>query len=257
MSTVTSWDPYNKHVQGGIRQNDYANGQFLLTCAGPPMLSQVAGNISRSVYPIGLVQNLAMSQGKQWTRIFELGSDRTYWMPGRSSGQLTFARAWLEGPSLLRTVYAYYQDSATGRLPRVESLLPGASYTGLEYPYKNGPSNNGLPQNTGALHDVQIPPGYENLYLNFASDLFNNTFGLLLIFRSAALQNLGAYYIENCVCPSHSWGTDAQGLIFQESLGVQFERATPVPVNSIALLKGALDGSGAVGTTLLSAALGG
>ena len=245
MSTLTTWDPYNKHVQGGLRQNDYANGQFLLTCAGPPQLSQVAGGLKNSVYPIGLIQNLAMSQGKQWTRIFEVGSDRTYWMPGRSSGQLTFSRAWLEGPSLLRVMYAYYQDKIDGKFPHVQRLLSNPTYSGLEYPYKEGAGTSGLPADTGALHDVQIPPGYENLYLNFASDLFNNTFGLLLVFRTAALQTVGAYYVENCVAPSHSWGTDSQGLIFQESLAIQFERATPVNVNAISLLRGALEGSGA------------
>jgi hypothetical protein len=244
MSTLATWDPYNQNVQGGIRQNDYVNGQFLLACAGPPKLSQVAGGFRNSVYPIGLLQNLSMSQGKQWTRIFEIGSDRTYWMPGRSSGQLTFARAWLEGPSLLRVMYAYYQDSLAGKFPHVQSLLTDPQYAGLEYPYKAGAAVNGLPQNTGALHDIQIPPGYENLYLNFASDLFSQTFGLLLMFRTAALQTVGAYYVENCVAPSHGWGTDAQGLIYQESLSVQFERATPVNVNSIALLRGTLEGSG-------------
>jgi hypothetical protein len=88
-------------------------------------------------------------------------------------------------------------------------------------------------------HDVIIPPGYENIYLNLASDLFAQPVGMLMYIRDINLHTLGAVYFEACYLPNHSWATDAQGVLIQESVAVQFERAVPVAVASLTLISNA------------------
>jgi hypothetical protein len=85
-------------------------------------------------------------------------------------------------------------------------------------------------------HDVIIPPGYENIYVNLASDLFAQPIGILMYIRDINLDTLGAVYFEACYLPNHSWATDAQGVLIQESVAVQFERAVPVAVSALTLV---------------------
>ncbi len=85
-------------------------------------------------------------------------------------------------------------------------------------------------------HDVIIPPGYENIYLNLASDLFAQPIGILLYIRDINQNTLGAVFFEACYLPNHSWATDSQGVLIQEQVAVQFERAVPVAVSALTLI---------------------
>jgi len=87
-------------------------------------------------------------------------------------------------------------------------------------------------------HDVKIPPGYENIYINLASDLFAQPVGLLMYIRDINLDALGALYFEACYLPNHTWATDAQGVLIQEQVAVQFERAVPVAISALTLVSG-------------------
>ena len=134
-------------------------------------------------------------------------------------GQLGMSRIMYHGPSLLRTLYAYYQD-----------IIPPTMV-----PSVIGDNNVGAITVANA-HDVKVPPGYENLYLNLASDLFSQPVGLMMYFRDSNEETVGAVYAESCVIPNHTIATDAQGTIVQENVAVQFERVVPVAVSAIALI---------------------
>jgi hypothetical protein len=84
-------------------------------------------------------------------------------------------------------------------------------------------------------HDVIIPPGYENIFINLASDLFAQPIGLLMYIRDINQDPLGAMYFEACYLPNHTWQTDSQGVLIQESVAVQFERAVPVAISALTL----------------------
>ena len=245
MGSLSSWSPYQKHVQGGMRVGDYVSGQFVLIAAGPPFLANVGGGgLGGSVYPIGLTQNIAMGQNKLITRIFEIGSNRSYFIAGRDMGQLSLARVWFSGGSLLRCLWSYYDDSTSGNFPNVRNLIGNnTSFFGLEKPYLAGETDGDTPLISEHLHDVEVPPGFNNMYLNLASDLFNQPMGLFLLFVTSDRQPVGAVYLEQCYVPSHNWGLDTQGLVFQESVGIQFERVTPVNIRSVSLLRGLIDGN--------------
>jgi hypothetical protein len=230
--TFSEWSPYEQYVQSGLVDGAYAHGGFTMLAAGPPRLSDVGGAISLStavtqggaaanqiVMPVGIIQNFNLTQTRAFSRIFELGSERSYFISGRTVGQVGLGRVYYHGASLLRILYAYFMD-----------LLPGGGVLiNPMYP------NQAL-QNMANPHDVIIPPGYENIYLNLASDLFSQPVGMMLYIRDSNLRTLGSLYFESSFIPNHSWAVDSQGVMIQESVGVQYERIVPVAVTDVALI---------------------
>jgi len=234
MAKFSEWSPYDRFVQAGMVDGQFLSAGFVVVAAGPPRLANVGGATATAgalatagadqiVMPIGVIQNLNLSHNRQFNRIFEIGSERSYFISGRTIGQLTIARIMYHGPSLLRMLYAYYEDLIPPTT--VKAVFPNAGIATVANP-----------------HDVKIPPGYENLFLNLASDLFNQPVGMLLYIRDSNEDTVGAVYLEACYVPNHTWATDSQGVIIQESAAIQFERCVPVAVSALSLITGSTAG---------------
>lgn len=249
MPSIGDWKPYTHHVQGGLRPGNFISSQFAVLCAGPPFLRNlggVQGNLgaaqSLPVYPLGIVQQFSLGQNKNISRFFEIGSDRSYFISGRSMGQVSLGRLSFHGPSLLRALYAYYntENSSEPNSYKVRSLFDtsaGANPFGVA-PFRNGQANKEAQLDVGApLHSVKIPPGYDNFFINLASDLFSQPMGLLFVLKDNEENTYGAFYLEQCYVPSHSMGFDAQGLIVSESVAIQYERLVPVKMNQLSLIQ--------------------
>jgi hypothetical protein len=229
----SDWSPYSGYVQAGLVDGQYANAGFTMIASGPPRLANIGGAAAfagavngngqaanQIVFPVGIVQNFNLSHTRQFSRIFEIGSERSYFIGGRTVGQIGLGRIFYHGASLLRTLYAYYQDLVPPTL--VPAMFPNAGAATMSNP-----------------HDVIIPPGYENIYVNLASDLFAQPIGLLMYIRDINQDTLGAVYFEACYLPNHNFATDAQGVLIQEQVAVQFERAVPVAVSALTLISNA------------------
>lgn len=231
MAKLSEWKPYERFVQGGLVDGQFLSAAFTMIAAGPPRLANIGGSTGAAAslsadgagkdwaMPIGVVQNIGLSHNRNWSRFWELGSERSYFISGRTTGQLQLSRIMYHGPSLLRMLYAYYQD-----------LIP-PTVVNFVFP-------NQAPATIANPHDVKIPPGYENIFLNLASDLFSQPIGLLMYFRDSNEDTVGATYMEGAYIPSHQIATDAGGTVIQESVAVQFERAVPVAVKGLALISG-------------------
>lgn len=233
-ASFTNWSPYRNYMQSGgsgpgMTDGKYVTGAFTGVFAGPPRLASLGGAaalasslasssgvLNQIVYPLGLIQNLNVSHNRQWTKVYEMGSERAYFISGRTVGQLMLSRMVYHGPSLLRTLYAYYQD-----------LIPEPGQQAL---FTVDASVNPNP------HDVIIPPGYENFYANLASDLFSQPVGLMTILKDTDKQTYGATYFESCVVPNHTIATDANGVLIQEQASLQFERAVALSASAISLI---------------------
>lgn len=214
---------------GSLVDGQFVAGNFIGLFAGPPRLATVGGAVTagaavansaaaaKLVYPIGITQNFNLSQNMQLARIFELGSDRSYFIPGRVVGQIGLGRVLYHGPSLLRVLYAYYQDLVPATI--VEALFPNVGAATMPNP-----------------HDVVVPAGFENLYINLASDLFSQPFGMLAIMRDSNQDTYGAVYAEACHVPNHSYSVDSQGIVIQESVGIQYELLCPVATRALKLI---------------------
>lgn len=230
--SLSSWSPYDSYVQGGMADGRYVSGAFTLLAAGPPRLAGInvdptADPLSGSpstefALPIGVVQNVSLSHNRQFSRLWELGSERSYFISGRTMGQISLSRLMYHGPSLLRMMYAYYQDNIPA------TMVPAVFGSGF----------GGAFQGVANKHDVIIPPGYENIFMNLASDLFSQPVGLLMYLKDNNEASMAAAYFEHCVIPSHNIGTDAQGVVVQESVSVQFERLVPIDVDAVSLIRG-------------------
>lgn len=223
---LEDWKPYNNRIQGGVRDGNFVNGQFILLAAGPAYYSMTTQ--FAECYPIALTQNFSLSQNKSVSRVFEIGSERSYFIPGRSVGQLTLGRVIYHGPSLLRALYATFKS--TQGAVEVPELTQGKGISPFPTGVPLNQGNNDLASivTTGDQHKVSIPPGYDNMFLNLASDMFNNPIGILMLMKDSEESTIAAAYFENCYVPSHSLAVDSQGLIMQESVGIQYERMRPL-----------------------------
>lgn len=231
MAKLSEWRPYERYVQGGLVDGQFLSAAFTLIAAGPPRLANIGGAAGAAAtlsagggeknwaLPIGVVQNVGLSHNRNFARFWELGSERSYFISGRTTGQLQLSRIMYHGPSLLRMLYAYYQDLIPPTVVPFVFANPGAA-------------------TVANPHDVKIPPGYENIFLNLASDLFSQPVGMLMYFRDSNEDTVGAIYMEGCYVPSHQIATDAGGTVIQESAAIQFERAVPVAVKGLALISG-------------------
>jgi len=226
MATITNWQPYTQKVDNSaLKEGRFASGTFTMVAAGPPRLAAIGGVAAAGstlsagarnwAVPIGIVQNLNLSHNRAFARFWELGSERSYFISGRTVAQAGFGRVLYHGPSLLRVMYSFYQDL----IP--PTLVPAFPPNILD---------QSIPGQVANQHDVKIPPGYENIYLNLASDLFSQPCGLLIYMKDSNENTLAATYLEETYIPSHSIATDAQGVVIQEQVALQPERAVPVAI---------------------------
>lgn len=239
---MEKWRSYSEHVQGGLPDNNFISAKHALLCVGPPYLNQIGlfpgggagGAASTMVFPLGLIQGFNLGMNKSTLRLFEIGSNRSYPFSGRTVGQASMNRPMYHGPSLLRAAYAYYDtrdDPAAGAFqvqPLMETggagIKPFIADGGLTAIRKSG------------LHSVRIPPGYDNMFANLTSDLFDQSLGLFLLLKDNELNNYAAMYLESGLIPNYSMGFDASGMLVQESISVQFERLQPIRLQNVGLV---------------------
>jgi hypothetical protein len=236
-TTLNDWKPYSQKIDNsGLREGRFASGAFTMIAAGPPRLSALPGAVAQGsgaaaaltslssdpqanwALPIGVVQNFNLAHNRNFARFWELGSERSYFISGRTVAQAGFSRVLYNGPSLLRVMYAFYQDPDP-------TLVRSFN---LDSSIMSGVMNQ---------HDVKIPPGFENIYLNLASDLFSQPCGLLVYMKDSNENTLGAVYLEETYIPSHSIATDAQGVVIQEQVSLQPERVVPIAFAQVALIE--------------------
>ena len=239
---LAKWSPFHTRVQGGLPDGNFVNASFCLICAGPPFFNQTAmpaggGNsvaeLAKSlVYPIGLVQSFSIGQNQNISRLFEVGSRRSYFVTGHAVGQISLGRVLYHGESLLRVLYAYYDTRADTTLNTVKIRpLMETGGAGVK-PFMTGAPGQVKP----GLKSIHIAPGYDNIFLNLASDLFAQPVGLMLILQDNEGNNVSSLYVENCLVPSHGIGFDAQGLILQEQCSIQYERIQPIRLAQLELV---------------------
>lgn len=223
-STVTNWQPYTRKIDNSaLKEGRFLSGAFTMIAAGPPRLAAIGGvsvagqSIGQKNWavPIGIVQNFNLSHNRAFARFFELGSERSYFISGRTVAQAGFGRVLYHGPSLLRVLYSFYAD-----------LIPPT----LVPAFPANVIDQNIPGQIANQHNVKIPPGFENIYLNLASDLFSQPCGLLVYMKDSNESTVGAVYLEETYVPSHTIATDAQGVVVQEQVALQPERVVPVAV---------------------------
>lgn len=231
MATFSNWDYLNKNVQSGLTEGQFINAGGTMIAAGPPSLAAVGiggdtVNID-TVFPIGLIAQWGMSQNLAIIPIPETGSYQKYIMTGPADGGFQFGRSVYHGPSVLRALYAYFSapsevDGAVPILPLVADDSPNAL---------RNPKNR-----------ITNPPGYENLWIDLASEVFTQPVGLMLYFQDSNRESWGAFYLEQFMANNHSMSGGPGQVVISEQVSGIFARVRPIKlVNAVPLMSRAVD----------------
>ena len=215
-----AWDFQTKHVDPNIPEDKFVNAASILIAMGPPRFAwsatgsqtidaQKARNMA---YPVGCVDTLSLGQQRDVQRLFEIGSDLQYFIQGRTTASITMARTIFNGPNLLNVAYAYYKSNInfyryfdTEYIPVIDSNVPD-----------------------GIMHSIKIAPGYGNLWINLASDLFKRKTGILLLLHDEMDEPYAQVYLENCNIASHQLNITSGSTLIGEGVQILFDRIQPI-----------------------------
>lgn len=233
MSTTdfTNWDFHNYHVQQELKGGQFVSAESTLVAAGPPTVAQTsAGGTTGGVYPVGLLESVGLQQSKQLQRIFEVGSSRSYFVPGRVVGSVTVGRTFFFGPSLLRVLYAYYNQPNNSYGNTFGSTAPGSTIKvdGQDVLDPNAKLLDGV--DPTSLHQLRRSPGEDYFFVDLASDLFNQPTGMAIYFKDANSVSVGAMYLETCMVQGHNMSISSGSILIMEGTSMQFERIVPIKV---------------------------
>ena len=215
---LSDWDFLTDNVQN-IDAGD--GGEFLsaestVLCAGPRTLAADTTKIA----PIGLVQNAQLSQNRQVQQLFEVGSRKPFFVPGRTLTQVGLSRVIFDGPSLMKALYTVAPDSGTAgvidNFSAADQNLPASPYN----------SEAADKSETG------------DFFINLASEFFNRPMGLAFVFKDMEADNYAGVYLENCYIQTHSLSMSGQQTVLLENVGI---RATTVVPFSLEELGGSGD----------------
>jgi hypothetical protein len=222
---LAKWNFRTQHVQRELEPQDFINASTVLIAAGPPRIvspGELQGASSNEdqrlqavyLFPIGIVENMTIVSNRQLQILFEIGSKRQFYIPGRVVPQISLARTLFNGPNLLRALYAYYPASLIH--PKV-------------FPIAQTP--------TSSFNEIfQCPileiPGFVDFFINLNSDLFDRPFGLLMILKDDCNRPFGSFYLENAFINNHQLTVNASSTLVAEGATIQFERIVPVDIGA-------------------------
>lgn len=220
-NSFTNWDFYNNHVHNDNKQGRFISAETTLVAAGFPSIEETpAAAIAaegapsaaqNQVYPIGLLETIGVQQSKQIQRIFEIGSARSFFIPGRVIGSFNLGRTFFNGNSLLKALYAH------------------SSLT-----LSNGDTDEALIDAGDDVVQRQLKrdPGYNQFLIDLTSDLFSRPFGLAVYCKDSLGDTSNAFFMENCYVQGHQLTVSSGSVMIMEGASAQFERAVPIKMVS-------------------------
>ena len=233
-TSLANWKFHENHVQSELQGGQFISAATILIAAGPPRLADASGALPAGLagkaeiaFPIGVVENFGMSQNRQLQRMFEIGSKRSYFIPGRTIGSVSLGRVLFFGPSLLRVMYAYYPTSKFSDFPSGNVANPLANNLttkdlGNRTPKVLDKPGFGAKQNDRALN--------ADFWVNLASDLFDHPTGLLVYLRDAQNEAYGAFYLEDVNLQAHQFNVNASSVLVAEGTSAQYDKLIPVNI---------------------------
>jgi hypothetical protein len=212
-STLANWRFRQFHLgldRGGKNQGTFMSPEATIIAAGPARLQDLgdATNFANLVVPIAVTDNVSVSQNKMVQQIFEIGSRRSYFVGGHTTGNVSLSRPMFNGPSLLRLLTA-----ATG------------DYDDLDNPA-------GLSTIGGDPAGTAIDEGQSVLYINLQAEIFDRPLGLFFYHVDQRNVPFGAMYIEDANVQAHGFNIAGQALTIVENVSLMFDRLVPVAVTS-------------------------
>lgn len=236
-TSYSNWEFHNQRVQQEVKGGQFVSAETTLIAAGPPSLSQPdrfnegATTDGVTTYPIGLLESFGLQQNRQLQRIFEIGSSRSYFIPGRTIGSISLGRTFYYGPSLLRVLYAYYKNTENNI--EIGNKVLGAVVTvdGYEVP---DPKAALLDVGGAAFHKVFRNPGEDYFFIDLASDLFAQPTGMAVYFKDMNDISVGAFYLQECFVQGHQLSINSGSVLIMEGAQLQYDQLIPIAISPAA-----------------------
>ena len=231
----SNWDFSNFHVQSELQGGQFVSAETSLIASGTPEIGGTSAYTDvpvagvGTVYPIGLIENAGISQSKQLQKVFEVGSSRSYFIPGRVIGSISLGRIFYYGPSLLKVMYAYYKNDGDNGI-KIGTEAASSQITLDDGSISQSPLARLLEKGGDTFHKLRQSPGDDHFFVNLASDLFNQPTGLAFYFKDASFNSVGAFYIENVYLQGHQFSISSGSVLVMEGASAQYDRIVPVKI---------------------------
>lgn len=211
----------------GTFGGDFLSSETLALFSGPASLSSTDG--IDNMVPIGLTQSVQVSQQKQIQQLFEIGSKKPYFIPGRNIIGGGIGRVLFDGPSLMYAMYMrkkVRQDAANIN-PEAPAWVSdqGPQDHPTDFPTATGVTLGGEGEVTFKTANAKESPNY--FFMNLSSSFFHRPTGLGFVLFDAEGEPYGGFYLENCYIQSHAFSISSQQTILMEQVSFRASSIRP------------------------------
>ena len=173
-----------------------------LILAGPPRyLVKDPEGLFNKLLPIGMVQQMQVTQQKPTTPMQAIGSGRLFYVSGKAQGTASMARLFVNGRNLLRALYT-------------NAVVSGIDVTKFDDP--------------AAFRDPN-----SKFYANLDSELFLIPFGIAVFFRDKIHNEIAAFYLELCQINTWAIAIGAGQNMILENVNMLFDRLRPISTRGV------------------------
>lgn len=199
-----SWEFQNSYIERLMDNSALtaAHPDDTLILAGPPRhLAQPSNALFfRKLLPLGMIQNMQVTQQKPTTPMQAIGSGRLFFISGKAQGQASIARLFVNGRNLLRALYT------------------NAIQAGVD---------------VSKFDDAAAQGSLNQFFANLDSELFMIPFGMAVFFRDKIHNEIGAFYLELCMINSWAIGVGAGQNMIMENVNMMFDRLKPISSGTV------------------------
>ena len=210
--------------------SNFLSGESVALVSGPADLENGV-IISSDLVPVGMVQNAQVSQGKQIQQLFEIGSRKPFFVPGRTQVQASISRILFDGPSLF---YVLYRSTTEGA-----SSVPSPSEFGstatdeIINPTNPYPEDGSIQDRLETDGDIQSYANPGRFWSNLRSEIFNKPMGLGFVMFDMEGDPYGGLYLEQAYIRNHNMSVSAQQTILLENVSIIASQVRPLSAESL------------------------
>lgn len=204
----TGWDWKGDYV-GKLAEDGYerfsqfsASPDTTLMFAGPARYTGLSDDTSM-LTPIGLTDGIQYGASANLARLYEIGSNRSFFTRGKTMSSISFGRMLADHSNILRAITR-------------NAYRPNMNVDGMKAPGADEPN--------------------ANIMMNLDSEYFAVPFGLLLVFKTRGGNSdgygktLSAVYLEYCMLEGYNFSIGAQSPVIVEGVSIQYDRPVPVSI---------------------------
>lgn len=203
-----SFRPWHVGLDMGGKNQNAITPENIFLCAGPARLSDIGGDFATQVFPLGVIEQVSVSQQKSVQPVRELGSRRSYIIGGYSTGQLQLSKVMFAQSSLM-----VLMTTANGDNEGIDNELAA-------FP----------PSPFASQADVGRIFAQRNFGINMQSERLDRCIGVLFYMLDQRNLPYGSFYVEELMIQSHGFQAAAQAVAISEQVSAMFDRAVPVQV---------------------------